>query len=285
MTTAALDCHAHVVSDDTGRYPIAPLSGTVRAGDLEDPVTAERLLALLDANDVERAVIVQRAHVYGYDNSYVVDAAARYPDRLRAVCAIDAQAAEAPQLIRHWIGERGAIGIRLTEPHRGADTSWFDSPNALTAWETAAELGIPLRLHFFRWNRSACLPALVPLLRRFPQTAVIIDHLSNLSVEEGPPHFGLDAPLAALREFPNLYLLLSTINLARLATEGVPSAPVIEHLVDAFGARRIMWGSDIGQSKGTYAEMRALADAAVATLSASEREGLLRATASEVYRP
>lgn len=277
------DVHAHIVSDDLERYPPAPLSGTVRAGDLDAPITAERLLRLLDANDVERAVVVQRAHIYGYDNAYVVDAAERYPDRLRAVCAIDAQAADAGRQVRHWVGERGAIGIRLTEPYRGADTSWFDSPAALEAWAAAAELGVPVRLHFFRWNRAACLPAVPPLLRRFPGTTVVVDHLSNLTAEEGPPHYGLDASLADLIEHANLYLLFSTINLTRVDAEQVPVAPVIAHVVRAFGASRVMWGSDVGQSRERYERMCALADTAVAELSAEERRRVLHDSGRDVY--
>jgi predicted TIM-barrel fold metal-dependent hydrolase len=212
-----------------------------------------------------------------------MDAAAAYPDRLRAVCAVDAQAPDAARQVRHWVGERGAVGIRLTEPHRGADTSWFDSPAALTAWEAAADLGVPVRLHFFRWNRAAGLPAVAAVLRRFPDTPVVVDHLSNLSAEEGPPDYGLDAPLADLIEHDNLFLLLSTINLARLATDGAAAAPVIEHLVGAFGASRIMWGSDIGQSKEPYDRMCALADTAVTGLPAEARRQLLHETGRKVY--
>jgi predicted TIM-barrel fold metal-dependent hydrolase len=182
------DAHAHIVSDDAARYPPNPLSGTVRPGDLDDPVTVERLLDLLDANGVERALVVQRAHIYGYDNSYVVDAATRHSNRVRAM-AVDARDPNAPQHIRHWV-ERGALGVRLTEPHRGADTSWFDGDAALTAWETAAELGISVRLHLYRWNRAACLPAIAAVLERFPDTVVVIDHVSGLPAEEGPPDYG-----------------------------------------------------------------------------------------------
>jgi L-fuconolactonase len=264
------DAHAHIISSDLERYRPAPLSGKVRDGDLDDPVTAERLLRLLDENDVERAVVVQRAHVYGYDNSYVCDAAEAYPDRLQAVCAIDAEESTAKEQIRHWVVDRGAIGIRLTEPYRGAGTSWFGSGPALEAWNTAAELGIPLRLHLYRWNRAECLP-------------VIAGHLSNLSAEEGPPDYGLDAGLRALAACPNLFLLFSTINLARLAADDLPAAPVIEHLVAAFGADRIMWGSDIGQSSGTYPQMRALAERAVSSLGSRDRRQVLHDTGAAVY--
>jgi predicted TIM-barrel fold metal-dependent hydrolase len=111
----------------------------------------------------------------------------------------------------------------------------------------------------------------------------VIDHLSNLSAEEGPPDYGFDARLSALTPYVNLSLLLSTINLGRLAADGNPSAPVVERLVAAFGAERILWGSDIGQSQGTYAEMRAMAEAAVATLSENDRRLVLAGTGHAIY--
>jgi predicted TIM-barrel fold metal-dependent hydrolase len=118
----------------------------------------------------------------------------------------------------------------------------------------------------------------------------VIDHLSNLSnlsnlsAEEGPPDYGLDASLAALVPSANLSLLLSTINLARLAADGAPSAPVLERLVAAFGAERILWGSDIGQSQPSYAQMCALAEAAVATLAENDRRLVLGGTGHAIYR-
>jgi predicted TIM-barrel fold metal-dependent hydrolase len=58
---------------------------------------------------------------------------------------------------------------------------------------------------------------------------------------------------------------------------------VITHLVRTFGAHRIMWGSDIGQSKGTYPQMLGSADAAVAALADDERRQLLADTGRAVY--
>lgn len=279
------DSHAHIVSADHERYPIAPLSGELRAGDLDDPVTAERLLKMMDDNSVERALVVQRAHIYGFNNAYVVDSAARYPDRLRAMCMVDALAPDVAAQIRHWVVERGAIAIRLTEPFKGADTSWFSSPKAMEAWSTAAELKISLRLHLYRWNRVQCLPAIVPLVKQFSTTPVVIDHLSNLSAESGPPHHGIDEALRTLAARPNVSLLFSTINLAQLAAKNIAASPVLERVVKTFGAHRVMWGSDIAQSKGTYREMRELADAAVENLSPSEREQVMRGTGKGMYWP
>jgi hypothetical protein len=44
-----------------------------------------------------------------------------------------------------------------------------------------------------------------------------------------------------------------------------------------------MWGSDIAQSRGSYAYMVELAHRAAASLSASERDQVLQGTTDAVY--
>lgn len=278
-----IDSHAHLISADVAQYPPAPLSGTLEDGALDDPVTAERLIALLDANGVERALAVQRAHIYGFHNDYVCDAAAQYPDRLRALCMVDALAEDIREIVRYWMRDRGSVGIRLTEPHKGADSSWFASRAAMRAWETVAELGGPVRLHFYRWNREAALRALLPVLESFPDTPVVLDHFSNIAGESGAPDYGVDEPLLALADQPNVYLLYSMINLGKLAALKLPAAPVVARVVRTFGASRVMWGSDVAQSKGTYAEMVELAKSSVELLTPAERQQVLHDTADAVY--
>ena len=155
------DSHAHLVSDDFERYPPTPLSGTLDRK-LDDPVTAEKLLALMDANGVDRAVAVQRAHVYGYNNDYVIDSAQRYPDRLVAVCVIDADAVDGPAIVRRW-AERGAVGMRLSEKTRGAGTDWLASERALATWAEVSRLRLSMCVHMYRWNRDEVLVALATL--------------------------------------------------------------------------------------------------------------------------
>ena len=284
-----IDTHAHIVADDPQRYPPAPLGGNLEPGILDDPVTAERLLRLMDHNQVDRAVLVQRAHVYGYDNSYVVDSARRYPDRLSAVICIDAEDEQAPAQIRHWIGERGAMGLRLVAPGATSPTvatpglgmDWFAGARALRAWETAAELGASVCIHFFRWNRVEGLWALQRIAARFPATKIALDHVSNIAAEEGAPDYGLDDALRALCAYRNVYQKITTINFSRLVAQAKPLAPVADRVVQVCGADRVMWGSDIAQSKGTYAQMLAWAQAALADLGA--REQVLGSTAAEIY--
>lgn len=278
-----IDSHAHLISADVERYPPSPLSGELEPGALDNPVTVERLLALMDEQGVERALAVQRAHIYGFNNAYVCDAAARYPDRLRALGMVDALDPGIRRQVRHWVGERGAVGIRLTEPFKGADPSWLASREAMAAWETVSELGGSVRLHFYRWNRLACLKALKPVLVAFPQTTVVLDHFSNIAAEGGAPDHGVDASLLEMVDHPNVYLLYSMINLGKLAAQQMSAAPMVERVVREFGADRVMWGSDIAQSKGTYAQMATLARESVSLLSETEQRKVLHDTARAVY--
>jgi predicted TIM-barrel fold metal-dependent hydrolase len=277
------DCHAHLISSDHARYPPAPLSGQLRPDDLENPMTAERLLQEMDANGVERAVVVQRSHVYGFDNSYVCDAAAEYPDRLSAVVSIDATQQNAAEAVRHWVSERGAVGVRMMEPFKGADTSWFASAEARAVWQSATELKVPVCVHFFRWNRGIGLPALKAVLEDFPQTAVVVDHFSNMVSEAGPPDHGVDALLLDIARFPKVTTKFTTIPLGQLHEKEVNSAAVVQRVVEVFGAQRVMWGSDIAQSRGSYSYMVELAHEAVAALSGADCKHVLYGTTGSVY--
>ena len=277
------DSHAHLISDDHDRYRIAPLSGTLRSGDLDYPMTAERLIQEMDANGVERALAVQRGHIYGFDNSYVCDSAAKYPDRLRAVCSIDGRDPQCGAYVQHWVHDRGAVGVRLMEPFKGADPSWYAGETARSLWVVASDLGIPICIHFFSWNRETGLQALKGRLQEFRDTPVVIDHFSNMNTAAGPPDHGVDPLLLDIAEFPRVCTKFTTIPLGQLDAAGIDAAPVVKRVVQVFGAQRVMWGSDIAQSQGAYSYMVGLALKATRLLGHDERTCVLHDCAAATY--
>jgi predicted TIM-barrel fold metal-dependent hydrolase len=189
------------------------------------------------------------------------------------------------------VGERAVRGIRFQVPLglRELDrlptygNDWFASAEALALWSEAASLGIPVCVHFMRGNREKGLAELKKIAEQFPAAAVVVDHVSNFAFEEGPPGYGLDAPLAALAALPNVYVKLVTINLARLAAANLPPGPAVARVAETFGAHRIMWGSDVGQSKEPYSEMVSLAREAVASFSRADKNAILGGTAERLY--
>jgi L-fuconolactonase len=278
-----IDTHAHLISNDHERYKPAPPGGKLGPGDLDNPFTAENLVVEMDRNNVARAVLVHRNSIYGYDNSYVCDSAARFPGRFVAVGSINGTDPEAAARVQHWVKERGMVGIRFMEPVKGMDLSWLCSAHARAAWREASALHIPICVHFFKWNRIAGLAALKEMLAAHPDATVVIDHFSNMDWASGAPDFGMDQALLDVARFPGVHVKFTTIPLGHIAAEGIDATPVIERVIAAFGSQRIMWGSDITQSSGSYAHMVDLAVRATATLSAGQRHDILFGTANTVY--
>lgn len=275
-----IDSHAHLISDDHDRYRPAPISGALRPHDLDDPMTAERLLREMDKGGVERAVLVQRGQVYGYDSSYICDSVDRYPDRFAAVVAIDGLAADAADQVRRWVDGRGAAGVRVMEPARGADPGWFANP---AVWETVADLGVPLCIHVFAWARADVLPTAIAMADRYPTVKLVFDHFTNMAGDSGPPDHGVDELMVALAARPQVNMKFTTLPLGPLEARGVDTARVVDRVAALFAPDRLMWGSDIGQSKGSYAEMLAMGRRAVEGQGARARQQMLGGVAGRLY--
>ncbi|MFC6086920.1 amidohydrolase family protein [Sphaerisporangium aureirubrum] len=281
-----IDAHAHLTTNDPA-YPFDPPGGTVPEQARRDPMTAERLLAEMDAHGLTAAVAVQRAHVFGFDNSYVVDSAARHPSRLAAMCVIDGHAPDAEAVVRHW-AERGAAAIRLTAPggtrHGGpSGTDWFTGPAARRVWHQATNLGLSMCLHLYRWNRDECLRALPAVLRDFPGTPVVLDHIAGVETDRPTPYPGAPG-LLALTDLEQVHIKVTTLNHARHLSTGTSPATVVSWLVSHFGAARVLWGSDVTQTPMSYPDMVRLGRASVTGLNPADAAMVLSGTAAHLYR-
>ena len=278
-----IDTHAHLVTGDTQTYPPAPPSGALNPGDLDSPMTVEWLLEEMDANGVDKAVLVQRGSIYGFDSSYVCDSASRFPDRLAAVCSVDATQTDCAEKAAYWVKERGAAGLRMMELIKGMDISWLDSPLAREAWQASAELAVPMCVHFFPWNRAEGLTRLKGILQDIPGLQVVVDHFGAIKSDAGAPDHGVDELLEGVAAFDNVAVKFTTIPLGRLEAAGIDTGPVVRRVMDLFGADRMMWGSDITQSSGTYTEMVNLGRRAVEGLTSAEQEAVLSKTGTRIY--
>ena len=274
-----IDSHALVISRDSARYPLAPLGPVLAPGELDALPEAPQLLAWLAALGLEGAILVQRTRAYGFDNSYICDQAAQQPLRLRAVCAIDARDPRCAEQVAYWLGRRGGCGIRLMEPVKGADLSWLGADADLSVWRAASDLDVPVAVHFFPWNRAAGLDALARVLRELPRLTVVLDGMSGIAVEAGPPGFGSDDRLRRLAQFERVCVKLTNITLGRTTEAGELARCAIR----LFGAERVMWGSDLVSASESYSGALERAREAAASLTAYERDCLLGATARRLY--
>ncbi|PZQ54259.1 MAG: amidohydrolase [Novosphingobium pentaromativorans] len=279
MTSKFVDIHPHVISDDEGAYPPAPLFGKRSDWSQEWPSTVETLIASMDEAGVAKAAVVHSSTTYGFDNSYVVDACNRYADRLIAVGSVDVLAPDAVETIRSWV-DKGLKGLRVFTggSTKEFDPSELDDPRAYPAWELLGDLGLTMCIQ----TGPVGLAAVTALASRFPNVPIILDHLGRPDVTDGAPYANAQS-LFDLAPIESIYLKL-TPRIMGDSTKGEATPETLfPKLVEVFGAQRMAWGSNYPTSPGTLAEIKATAESRLACLTDANREWIFAKTAQKLY--
>lgn len=274
-----IDIHPHIISDDETRYPPAPLFGKRSDWSQERPSTVESLIAAMDAAGVAKAAVVHSSTTYGFDNAYVVDGCNQYPGRLVAVGSVDMLADDVASTIRGW-ADKGLAGLRIFTggSTKDFDPSELDNPKSFKAWEMLAELGLPMCIQ----TGPVGLPQVAMLARKFPRVNIILDHLGRPDVLDGPPYANA-ASLFEIADIPNVYMKLTPRIFGDVTKDKASAETFFPRVVEAFGARRMAWGSNFPTSPGTLAEILATAQAGLASLSADDRSWIFGRTAQSLY--
>jgi L-fuconolactonase len=274
-----VDIHPHIISNDESRYPPAPLFGKRSDWSKERPSTVETLIAAMDEAGVAKAAVVHSSTTYGFDNSYVVDGCAEYPDRLVAVGSVDVLQPDAPQVIQQWV-DRGLAGLRLFTggSTKEFDPSELDDPKSFPAWELCSELGLSMCIQ----TGPVGLPQVTLLAKRFPKVNIILDHLGRPDVLDGPP-YAAAASLFELASIENIYQKLTPRIFGDVKKGAASAETFFPKVVEAFGSKRMAWGSNYPTSEGTLIANLGKAKAGLASLSAADQEWIFGKTAQLLY--
>ncbi|KVZ22679.1 amidohydrolase [Burkholderia multivorans] len=277
--TSIVDIHPHIISDDEKRYPPAPLFGKRSAWSQERPNTVEALISAMDEAGVAKAAVVHSSTTYGFDNSYVVDSCARFPDRLVAVGSVDMLADDVASVIEKWVGS-GLAGLRIFTggSTKDFDPSELENPKSFRAWEILAELKLPMCIQ----TGPIGLPQVRMLAQKFPRVNIVLDHLARPDVLDGPPYANA-ASLFAMADLPNVYLKLTPRIFGDVKKEKASAETFFPRVVEAFGAARLAWGSNFPTSPGTLTEILATAQDGLQCLSETDREWIFGKTALKLY--
>ena len=303
MEFKLLDTHAHLIADDWETYRARPFTPDLPVPDRPDfTVTADALIDLMDRHGVSQACLVQRGHVYGYDNSYILDSADRFPGRLHPVVILDTQDPGTADYYRELVNTRGVAGFRMANSRPWIlDTAWMSSPSAMEVWKACADLGTPMTLIVFDNQLSYVLPLIKLIAGMYPDLQIILDHgampygmsqyevalreaAGETVVMPPPPDYGIDTSIAIFADVPNVHFKITEINFERLVKAGVPAADIVRRMVDIFGAQRMVWGSDVGQSMlWDYTQKVAMAKDAATRLDPAETQAFLHDNAARIY--
>ncbi|MCO6459333.1 MAG: amidohydrolase [Pirellulaceae bacterium] len=272
-----IDAHSHIWTRDVESFPLK--AGTTVA-DLAPPsFTAEELLAAARPLGIGRVVLIAHHTYYGYDNSYMTDAARRYPGVFRVVGMVDDRQPRPDQAMRRLLREQ-VTGFRIT-PWTGGD-QWLSGPGMAAMWRCAAD------------TRQAMCCLLDPkylesvdrMCQRFPETPVVIDHFARIGVDGMIRDEDLRNLLRLARHKQTHVKVSAFYALGQKQPPYLDLVPMIRRLVEAFGVERLMWASDCPyqvEPPHTYAASLALVRDRLPFLSPADRDWLLRKTAEKVY--
>ena len=221
----AVDTHTHVFRNGL------PLAEQRRYAPAYDAEVAD-LIALLDANGVSHAVLVQPSFL-GTDNRFMMEALAAHPDRLRGVAVLDPDTDESSL---SDLATGGVVGVRL---------NLIGVPQPLLRidpWTRFLRRLHEADMHVELHCRAAELPTLVPPLLD-AGLDVVVDHFGRpddaMSVND--PGF---RELLRLAASGKVWVKLSAAYRLRSGAAEDLASQAAPLLLEAFGPRRLLWGSD-----------------------------------------
>ncbi len=241
----------------------------------------EILLDQMTRNDVDHAVLIQINGVF--DNSYLVECMRRFPGRFSGAGMVDVSSPGALDQLATF-PEMGIEGVRLNAATRSPGN------DPLAIWRKAEELGLIVssggQLEAFS------SPDFEEIIRTLPNLKVVIEHLGAGGRDSEP--YDAYLRVLALAQYPNTYMKIPGLGeICARPTPFVQPFPfagnvpqLVEMAVEAFGARRLMWGSDfppVAFREGYRNALRWPMEH-VAYASEEDKEWIFGGTAASLFR-
>ncbi len=295
------DSHAHLVSDDVEGYPRQNIPYLTRPGSkprvvtpgtigvpggmhgpapVNEKPTAEQMHRWMAEEGVVGIAAVQKGRIYGTDNSYIMDAAELFPDEMRAVIIVDPLEEKTLPLMREG-SRRGIAAIRFFPVNIWDTVSWLKSDESQAVWKLASELGLVVDVEGPREDWRETMQVILEYADQFPHLRIVLDHVYSPAIAE--PNFGIDDRYAGLAAHDNITYKFTCLNMDVIREQGARPEEVLRRVVDFYGPDKVMWGSDIGTSSGTYKEMVSRAIDSTKLLTEDERRKVLHDTGRRVF--
>ncbi len=231
-----VDAQVHIWGADTPDRPWPP--GGAQRAQKPHPVTKDLVLAGMKEAGVDRVVIVPPSWE-GERNDLALEAARLHPDRFAVMGRLALEKPESWALVDGWRRRPGMLGMRFTfntEQHR----QWLTDGTADWLWAAAERVGIPVMM-----SVSGLLPAVDRIAERHPILKLVIDHLGIRSGAKEPEAFAGLPELCALARRANVAVKASALPCYSTQAYPFPGLhPHIRRVYDAFGPRRMFWGTD-----------------------------------------
>lgn len=274
-----IDAHVHVWTPDTARYPLA--AGFKKENMQPPSFTPEELFKHCKPACVGRVNLIQMSF-YGFDNSYMLDAIAKYPDIFVGTAVINPRGKN-PEREMDELAKKGVRAFRIYPKLSEEPIEKWLRPEGYKKMFAAGA----------RNNQAlACLigPDALPELDRmciaYPDTPVIIDHLARIGADGVIRDADVDRLCSLAKHKKILVKVGAFYALGKKKAPYTDLAPLIRKVVTAFGPNRCMWESDCPfqvQDEHTYQASVDLVQRHLDFLSDADKEWLLRKTAENFF--
>ena len=271
-----IDAHQHFWRMDRGDYGwLTPQHHPKIARDF----SPADLKPLLNAAKIDKTILVQAAPTEA-ETQFLLDIAAATPFVAGVVGWADLEASDAASRIARLAANPKLLGLRPMMQDM-ADDEWMlrkEIGKSIDAVQRA-------NLRFDALVKPRHLPALAEFLERYPDLPVVIDHGAKPDIA----HAGLDLWATYIRHIAkNSKACCKLSGLASEAGPGWSAATLklyVDVLLESFGPRRLMWGSDwpVLNEAGDYASWLAACETLTKHLSPSDREAIFGGTAAAFY--
>ena len=238
-----VDAQVHIWGAHTPERPWPSRAHAQRA----TPVTADEVIGWMDAGGVDRAILVPPSWE-GDRNDLALAAVEKHPRRFAIMGRLDPDAPGAHGQVARWKEQPGMLGLRFT----------FHTPVLLQPlldgrfdgiWGEAERHDVPIMLLIHHPH----MHLIDAVAKAHPRLRIVIDHLGLVNGEKDAKAFRDLDKLVALAKRPNVAVKSSA--LPCYTDEPYPYPGLhgyIRRVFDAFGARRMFWGTDQTRSPIDY---------------------------------
>jgi predicted TIM-barrel fold metal-dependent hydrolase len=262
-----IDSQVHIWAVETPEKPWA--TGDVAKPHRPEPLGHEELLREMDAAGVYRTIVVPPTWEADR-NDTSLEAARLFPDRFAVMGRLALDHPSSRQRIATWKSQPGMLGIRASFRF-GRSQSWLDDGTAEWLWDAAERHDVPVMVF-----APQAVPKFGEIAARHPGLRLIIDHMGLSAELKGKPLGPSVDTLLKLASLSNVAVKASA--LPCYVTEGYPFSslhPQIRRVVQAFGPRRVFWGTDLSHLPCPYRQALTLFTEELDFLSAADKEWIM----------
>ena len=261
-----VDSQVHIWGADTPARPWPKRAEAQRPV----PLGADDLLREMNEAGVDRVVIVPPSWE-GDRNDLGIAASAAHPQRFAVMGRLDPQDPKSRGQLANWRQQTGMLGLRFTF-HIPVLVTLLTEGHMDWVWGEAEKAGVPV----YVLVPQPLVYLIDKVAQKYPGLKITMDHLSLSSSKKDAEAFHDLDMLLAIAERPNVAAKVSA--LPCYSTGKYPYKELHDYIrraYDAFGPKRLFWGTDLSRSPITYRQNVTMFTEEIPWLTSEDKEWIM----------